>query len=255
VTQRRLLVGVGLLAVLLGLAGCSAILGPGEPDPEKIEQNVSYDWNTSANATINITKNEYTAVYVIDNRSHIELYQRDALGTEHPLEIEGLKFQHPNGTVTNVSTDNVDLQRKQATVTLPAEDGKLAFRSSRTGKQFGVPTFVEGTYNVTLPPGARVGIPILAQVSPRQYETELNDDRVTVKWDNVESRSISIRWYLARDLLLFGGLFAVMLVLGGIGAAYYLRQIRELEKRRAEVGLDVDTGDDSDDSGPPPGMR
>lgn len=252
-TRRRLLVGIGLFALLVGLAGCSTILGPGEPDPEKIEQNVSYDWNTSANATINVTKNGYTAVYAIENRSHIELYRRDALGTEHPLDIEGLKFQYQNGTVTNVSTDNVELQRRQANVTLPAEDGKLAFRSKRTGKQFAMPTFVQGTYDVTLPDGARVGVPLLAQVSPGDYETSLTDDRVTVSWDDVESRSISLRWYLARDLLLFGGLAGLLVVLGALGALYYLRQIRELEQRRAEVGLDVDTGD-NDDSGPPPGM-
>lgn len=254
-TRRRLLLGVGLLAVLAALAGCSTILGPGEPDPEKIEQNVSYDWNTSANVTVNITKNEYTAVYVVENRSHIELYRRDALGTEHPLEIEGLKFQYQNGTVTNVSTENVELKRKQANVTLPAEDGKLAFRAPRSGKQFNMPTFVQGSYDVTLPQGARVEVPILAQVSPRQYQTTLESGRVTVSWDDVQSRSVSVRWYLARDLLLFGGLFLIMLVVGSIGVLYYVRQIRELEERRAEVGLDVDTGDDSDDGGPPPGMR
>jgi len=255
VTRRRLLVGVGLLALLAALAGCSTILGPGEPDPEKIEQNVSYDWNTSANATINITKSEYTAVYVVDNSSEIELYQRDALGTRHPLDIEGVKFQYPNGTVTNVSAEDVDLQRKRAIVNTPAEDGKLAFRSSRRGKQFGAPTFVEGSYNVSLPPGARVDVPILAQVSPRGHETSIENDRVTVTWDDVESQSISVRWYLARDLLLFGGLFGLMLVLGAFGVVYYVRQIRELEERREDIGLDVDTGDDSDDRGPPPGMR
>ncbi|WP_136716050.1 DUF5803 family protein [Halorientalis salina] len=254
-TRRRLLVGVGLLALLAALAGCSTILGPGEPDPEKIEQNVSYDWNTSANATFDITKDEYTAVYVVDNQSELELYQRDALGTRHPLDIEGVKFRYQNGTVTNVSAENVDLQRKRAVVSTPAEDGKLAFRSPRRGKQFGMPTFVSGSYEATLPPGARVDIPILAQVSPRGHETSIDDDRVTVSWDEVEAQSVSIRWYLARDLLLFGGLFALMLVVGAIGAIYYLRQIRALEAQREEVGLDVDTGDDSDDGGPPPGMR
>ncbi|MFD1589213.1 DUF5803 family protein [Halorientalis brevis] len=253
-TRRRLLVGVGLLAVVAALAGCSTILGPGEPDPAKIEQNVSYDWNTTANATFNVTRNEYTAVYAIENRSEIDLYQRDALGTRHPLDVEGVKFRYPNGTVTNVSAENVELQRKKAIVSLPADDGKLAFRSPRSGKQFGLPTFVSGTYEVTLPPGARVGVPILAQVSPRDYETTLENDRVTVAWNDVQSRSISVRWYLARDLLLFGALFALMLVLGAIGVLYYLRQIRELEQRREEVGLDVDTGDDSNDGGPPPGM-
>ncbi|MFB6179658.1 MAG: DUF5803 family protein [Halorientalis sp.] len=251
--RRRLFVAVGVLALVVGLAGCSSVLGPGKPDPKKIQQNVSYDWNTSANATFNVTKDEYTAVYVIDNRSSIDLYRRDALGTKHPLDIEGVKFRYQNGTVKNVSVENVDLKRKKAVVTLPASDGKLAFRAPRSGKQFGMPTFVTGTYEVTLPPGARVQIPILAQVSPRGYQTSLDDDRVTLSWDDVESRSVSVRWYLARDLLLFGALFVLLVVLGAAGIVYYLRQIRELEARREEVGLDVDTGDDSG-KGPPPGM-
>nr|WP_274326221.1 DUF5803 family protein [Halosimplex aquaticum] len=48
-----------------------------------------------------------------------------------------------------------------------------------------------------------------------------------------------------------------ILTLVGIGGAlYYLRQIRVLERRREEIGLDVETEtDEFDDDGPPPGMR
>lgn len=251
--RRRLLLGFGALALLVALAGCSTIFGPGEPDPEQINQDVSYDWNTSANATIDISGSEYTSVYVIDDRSEIELYQRDALGTEHPLDIQGLKFQFENGTTTNVSVENVELTRNRAIVTLPAEDGKVAFTASRTGKSWSSPTFVDGSYEVTLPESARVGVPILAQVSPGGYTTTLDEDRVTLHWDSVESQSVSIRWYLARDLWLFGGLIGIALLVGIGGAAYYLRQIRALERQREEVGLDVDIEDDRDE--PPPGMR
>jgi uncharacterized protein HemX len=44
---------------------------------------------------------------------------------------------------------------------------------------------------------------------------------------------------------------ALLLVLGVGGAAYYYRQIRETVKKREEVGLDVETGDDSEGGGPP----
>lgn len=250
-TGRRRLLGLGALVVLVALAGCSTILGPGEPDPEKINQNVSYDWNMSANVTVDVTGDEYTAVYDLGNRSEIELYKRDALGTNHPLDVEGLKFQYPNGTVRNVSVDTVELNRRKAIVTLPAENGKLAFTSPRNGKSFNTPTFVGGSYEVTLPEGARVGVPILARVSPRGYETTLSEDRVTIEWEEVESDSISVRYYLSRDLWLFGGLLSIGLVLAAGGLFYYLRQIRDLEARREEVGLDIDT---DDDSGGPPGM-
>lgn len=250
--NRRLLLAVGVLAVFVALAGCSTILGPGEPDPEEINQNVTYDWNTSANVTVDVAQSEYTAIYVIDNQTEVEFYRRDALGTENPLDARALKFQFENGTVRNVSVENVSLTRKRAVITLPARDGQLAFTSPRRGKSWSSPTFIEGTYDVTLPPGARVGIPILGQVSPAHDGTEIRNDRVTIHWDNVERRSISVRYYLTRDLWLFGSLLGIGLLAAAGGLLYYLRQIRSLERRREEVGLDVDVEDDRDD--PPPGM-
>jgi uncharacterized protein YceK len=254
--DRRSLLAVALLAVLVGLAGCSSILGPGEPDPGKINQNVSYDWDTDANVTIDVTADQYAAVYEIDNRQHIELYQRDALGTENPLDARALKFRFQNGTVRNVSVDAVEQTRRAVNVTLPDDDGRFAFTGVRVGKAFSIPTYVDGTHEIRLPQDARVGVPLLAQVRPRNATTTLGDDgRVTLTWADVEAETISIRYYLERDLYLFGGLLAVAVLLGVGGTLYYLRQIRALERRRDEVGLDVDTGDDSDDKGPPPGMR
>jgi hypothetical protein len=247
------------LVVLVGTAGCSTILGPGEPDPKKISENATYDWQVDANATYNVTRNQYQGIIRIQNQSTIELFTRDALGTESRLDVRGLQFQYPNGTVTNVSAQRVNFtgNGKRTVVNPPARVGTLAFTMPRTGKQFNMPTFVQGTYEVTLPQNARVGVPILAQVSPRDYSTTLEDGRVTIRWENVQTRSISARYYLARDLLLFGGLFGILVVAAGVGALYYLRQIRELERRREEVGLDVEDEEDDDvgDSGPPPGMR
>lgn len=254
--NRRIVLGVVALAALVTLAGCS-VLGPGEPDAEALGKDVTYDWSTEANATIDVNDTRYQAIYRVENRSTIDLYNRDALGTEHPLDIEGLKFRFSNGTIRNLTADDVELSRQRMTVSFPGENvtGKVAFSAPRNGKSFGLPTFVTGSYDVTLPVSARVAVPILAQVSPGGYETSVANDRVTLSWTDVQSRSVSIRWYLQRDLWLFGGLVILALLLGGGGALYYLRQIRELESRREDVGLDVDTGDDVGDDGPPPGMR
>jgi hypothetical protein len=252
--MKRTHLAFGALLVLVALAGCSSVLGPGDPDPERINRNVSYDWDTDRNVTIEIDRTEYRSTWRVANQSTIEFHQRDALGTESNLRIEGVKFQFTNGTVTNVSAQNITYRRQRTIVELPARDGRIAFASSRRGKQFATPTFVDGTYEVTLPEGARVGLPILSQVRPRGYTASQTDGQVTLRWDDVTSRSLSVRYYLARDLLIFGSLFVLLLVAGVGGAAYYLRQIRALESRREEVGLDVDTDDDEFDDGPPPGM-
>jgi hypothetical protein len=253
--RRRTYLAFGALALLVATAGCSTILGPGEPDPEQVNRNVSYDWDTDANASIDIDRSEYRAVWAVDNRTTMEFYRRDALGTEGHLETQGVKFRFTNGTVTNVSAANVTYERKQTVVDLPARNGRIAFAASRTGKQFTTPTFVTGTYEVTLPENARVGVPILAQVQPRGYEATRGPDGVTLRWDDVQSRSLSIRYYLARDLLIFGGMLGILVVAAAGGALYYLRQIRALERRREDVDIDVDAGDDEFDDGPPPGMR
>jgi hypothetical protein len=252
--MKRTHLAFGALVVLVALAGCSSVLGPGDPDPEKINRNVSYDWDTDRNVSIEINRTEYRSIWKVTNQSTIEFYGRDALGTESNLQIEGVKFQFTNGTVTNVSAQNITYKRQRTIVELPERDGRIAFAASRRGKQFATPTFVDGTYEVTLPEGARVGLPILAQVRPRGYTATRGGGQVTLTWEDVTSRSLSVRYYLARDLLIFGGLFGILLVAGLGGAAYYLRQIRALESKREEVGLDVDTEDDEFDDEPPPGM-
>ena len=65
-------------------------------------------------------------------------------------------------------------------------------------------------------------------------------------------RTLNIQWYLARDLWLFAGLIGLLGVVGAGGVGYYLYQIRQLEREREDLGLDVTDEDDGRD--PPPGM-
>ncbi|MFC7142804.1 DUF5803 family protein [Halosimplex aquaticum] len=261
--RRRLVPALALLAVLVALAGCTSPFGGG-PDQTELNRNASYDWDTNATTTYNVSRGQFTGVIAVENQSYIELYQRDELGTEEPLQIAALRFRFPNGTVVkpaNRSNLGVEHGQSRANVTLPQAGGQVAFTAERpNAKRFATPLFVDSPHSVevTLPPQARVGVPLLSKVSPGDYTTPLNEEtgRMTVRWNEVQRGPILVRYYLARDLLLFGGVGGILTLVGIGGALYYLRQIRVLERRREEIGLDVETEtDEFDDDGPPPGMR
>jgi hypothetical protein len=248
---------VAVVALLALTAGCSTILGPGEPNQEKLQEPKAYDWDTDADATYRVARSNYTAVFSLEH-DNLTVYERDGLGTEHPLTLTGLKYRFENGTVVDANHTelNVTQTRKRATINVPEAGGQVAFTTARHGKRFRSQTFIDGTHEVVLPPNARVGLPLLSQVHPNGYQTDRVSDRVVVTWNEaVQTRSILVRYYLQLDLVLFGSLAALLVVVGAVGVVYYLRQIRELEAQREEVGLDVDTGDDEFGDGPPPGMR
>lgn len=257
--NRRVLLAVGLVALLVGLAGCASFFGPGQPDPDDLSANATYDWDTNATTTYNVSRGSYTAVIDIENRSSLVVYGRDELGTDQPLPLRALKFRYENGTVVtaNASALGARNEGQRTNVSLPGTAGKLAFSAPRpNAKRFSTPVFVEGSHAVVLPRRARVGIPLLSQVSPPADGTTVERNRMTVRWADLDRGPVVVRYYLQRDVLLFGGMGAVLAVVGIVGALYYYRQIRTLEKKREEIGLDVETEDDDfGDDGPPPGMR
>ena len=251
--QALALVLAGLFAVS---AGCTGAFGSGSVDEEALAEDYEYDWDTDAQVTINVTGGQYHAIYDIRNRSELAVYTRDELGTERPLELSALRFRYPNGTVTQIPASRVETTRDRAVIDLPTREGKLAFSAPTAGtKRFSTPTYIEGSYEVLIPPNMRVDVVPLAQVQPDGYRTELQGDRVHIYWEDVESDTMVVRYYFQRDLWIFAGIIALLVLIGTGGVAYYLLQIRRLERRREEVGLDVDTGDDGGGRGPPPGMR
>lgn len=250
--NRRLLAVISLF-VLAALAGCS---GFGSVTSEEgLREDADYDWDTDADATIEIRDGEYRAVYTIEGRERVRLYQSTRYGDDQPIDVRALQFRYPDGTVVGVEDEGLEVEetRSEVYVTLPAEEGQLAFTSDSRTRDFRTDTFVEGSYEVILPPGYRVDNFVLATVRPGGYETELVDDRVHIRWDEVTADTISVRYYLERDVYLFGGLVVVASIGAAIGIARVYRQVKELRRRREEMGLDVDVEDD--DRKPPPGMR
>lgn len=256
--RRRGLV-LGVVLVLAALSGCTTLLGPGEPNQQALNERANYTWDTSVNASIAVEKNSFAGVYSVENRSELEVYRTDALGQDSHLEISALQYRYPNGTVVdaNSSALSVSQTRERTIIDVPnGTAGYVAFTAPRQGKRFTTPVFVEGSTNVTLPPGTRVGVPLLSQVSPAADERSVTDDRMTLVYEDVSTQSISVRYYLQRDLLIFGSIFGGAIVLGVGGTLYYWRQIQTLKRRREETAIDIDTEDDDfGDDGPPPGMR
>lgn len=255
--NRRLLLAVGALALLTVTAGCTGIFGSDEISQEQLEGNESatYDWNTSTDVRLDITDEEYVALYDFSNRSELEIHQRETLGEEGPVDVSMVRFRYPNGTVVTLGQDRVHSQDDQTLFELPADNGKLAYTAPHRGKSFSTPTYVDGSYEAVLPRGMRVGTPILSQVRPNAEDKAIQDGRTHLRWAEVSAdSSMVIRYYLERDLTIFAGIIAGALLLGLLGLAYIRLQIKELERKREEMGLNVDTGDDEFDQGPPPGM-
>ena len=104
--MRKYLALLGLV-VLVATAGCASFLGPGAVDAGAVSKNASYDWEEPGSAYLEVNRDNYTATYAVANRTTgnlededptIELYTRDALGTEQPQELTAVQFHYPNGT-------------------------------------------------------------------------------------------------------------------------------------------------------------
>ena len=261
-SKRRAALG---LVALLALSGCTGFLGGGVSD-ERLDAappGGSYEWESSADADLTLYANTtFAAVYEAEG-AEMRLFRRDGLGGRNPLSVDALRYQYPNGTVITGSelAERGDVRRTRGAVIVEFPNGdvdgdKLAFASEFSPKRFTLPTFVTGTYEISLPPGRRIGLPVFGRVSPPATEiTEPGpDDRVTITIEEVESDGVVAQFYLPRDIRLLAGLLLLGGLVAGGGVAYYLREIRRLEAEREAMGLDVDTDDDDFGRDPPPGM-
>jgi len=260
--NRRYLLPLALV-LLVFTSGCMGFFGSQPISDERLDESPPspYVWDSDVNAHLTITENaRFQAVYRL-NRSSIELFRRDGFGGRNAIPVSAVRYRYPNGTVITGTElqargGSIDRSRSRVSITLPsgAEGGQLAFTSSSTPKRFSLPTFVNGSYAVVLPPNRRVSVFPFGKVHPGGYEVMEDGDQRIIRWDSVETDTVSVQFYLQRDLLIFGGAAAVLAVVGVVGVFYYKRRIDELREQREELGLDVDTEDDEFSDDPPPGM-
>ena len=256
--MNRRLLGVLAVGLLFATAGCTGFFAEDVTDDDLDEEppEGEYDWNTTQDVTIVIEDQEYTAVYDLNGTTELNLFSR-GFTSNSPLSFRALRYRYPNGTVITGSNDAVTVERSGSTrdVTVPNGSGMVAFTAGAGGKRFGTPAYLEGSYEVVLPPDARTRSLLFGDVAPGGYQTSVDDrNRLHIVWDDVSS-AVLVRYYLQRDVLIFRGLLVVVGVIGGVGLVYLYRQVRRLQKRREELGLDVDTDDDLGGGGPQPGMR
>ena len=253
--NRRLLLAAGCLALLAVTSGCLGIgTGPVSEDTLDGEPAEPYQWESNRTAHVVVQENTQFRAVMAVNQSTIDLFRRDGFGGSNPLSVQAVRYRYPNGTVITGSElrargGEVRETRDETVVELPADadgGGRLAFTSSGTPKRFTLPTYVEGTYEVVLPEDRRIDFPVFGQVSPGNYETARDDrDRVQITWaEPVTAGTVSVRYYLQRDLYIFGGVLGLIFVVRVRGLLYRRRQIEQLRKQRTEMGLDVDTDDD-----------
>ncbi|MFB6130269.1 MAG: DUF5803 family protein [Salinigranum sp.] len=261
--RRRLLLPVAALVLIALTAGCAGVgSGPIQQSTLDAKPAAPYAWDAQATVHVTVQDNaKFRAVYHLDQRS-IQLYRRDGFGGRSPLDVRAVRYRYPNGTIINGSEfasrgGGIQRTRDVVNVTLPSDasgGGKLAFTADSMPKRFSLPTFVKGSYEVVLPPNRRIDVPVLGTASPSPSRVSTVGSRTHIYWNDVSGRTISVQFYLQRDLLVFGAIVAALGLVGIGGLAFYRRQIRRLREQREEMGLDVEDDDDVGRGGPPPGM-
>lgn len=272
--MKRRLLAVSALAFVLVLSGCTVFGGSSEIDEGDLLDEAEYEWETNATATffldeaplLSLSSDRYQAVVQVEGNESVTIHRDRTFRGDDSVAIRALQFRFPNGTVVNATHQNLTAVEHSDTteISLPAENGTVAYTAEwgasswgSYGRTWRTPTFVEGSYAVNLPEGARVGIPFLSRVVPGGSERTVENDRTRIFWEDPDSSTILIRYYLTRDLYLLGTIVTIIGTIGIVGTVYYYRQIKRARKKRQNVGFDIP--DDEDDSfggdGPPPGFR
>ncbi|MFC3478954.1 DUF5803 family protein [Halobacterium litoreum] len=236
--MRKLLVAVAVAALAVS-AGCLGA-GGGGPSQQQLEQNATYDWQKDTDVAIDVGGGEYRVVATVDNQSEVRLARNTGFGGRNALSISAVQFRYENGTQVGADAIDVSTRNSRTIVTFPASNGTFAYSANAGGRSVTVPVGFEGSHELVLPSGMRVSVPVFGVVEPSGWQKTVEDNRVHVRWESLDGGTIDAKYYLQRDLLLFGGITGALTVVALLGVVYYRLQIRRLEDEREQAGLDVE---------------
>ncbi|OYR56755.1 DUF5803 family protein [Halorubrum halodurans] len=255
--NRRFALAVAMVALLAASAGCLGyVTGGGEVTNETLDAEPprEYDFDADRDAVFELsTDARYTVVYDLSGRDELRLYRQTPYAGDQPLEFEAFRYRYPDGEVVTGSEfrargGEVERTPDETWIRLAddMEGGAVAFSGAGSPRRFTSLAYVEGSYAVTLPPGFSTDFPLVGHVSPRSYEVETVGDRDRIVWEEVTG-SIVVQAYRESDLVIFGGILAVAVLVAAVGTLRFKRQLEELRERRREMGVGV--YDDEDDDG------
>src|SRR6056297_3480833 len=254
--NRRLGLAVVAVVALAATAGCLGyITGGGEISPERLDEEPAepYEWETDRDALLTLhTADEVQAVYDVNASQELRLYTPAGLGREEPLEVSAVRFRYAdNGTVINGTEirdrgGRIEQTTDEVFVTVPDTDGQLALSAPVMPRRLALPVYVEGSYEVVLPPDYRMDFFLFSNAVPRGAETEIVDNRVHVRWAEVTGPTILVQYYLERDLYIFAGAAVLLSIICVGGLIYYRRQIDRLHDLRVGMGLGTEEDDEDD---------
>jgi hypothetical protein len=260
--NRRLALGVLLVIAAVSGAGClDYATGGGEITAETLDQEppVAYQWDADADVYIDVSSDAtFTATYNVTGVEELRLYRTSFRGLEEPTSISAFRYQYPNGTVLSGSEFRArggEIEQTPDEVFVrfgeQFQGGRIGIHANSIPKRLSLPVYVEGSHEIVLPPDRQVDFWLFGNVAPRGYETEIENGRQHISWDDVSSGTILVQFYLERDLSVFAVVMTVATAIGIGGAVYYKRRLDRLKRQRQEMGLDVEADEPDDDS--PPG--
>jgi hypothetical protein len=232
----RTFAAVAFLGLLLVLTGC---LGGGL-DEDALAENQSYEWDTRATVTVNLTGGSFHAVHEVPNGTPIAVFRDTEFQGEQPVSISAVKFRYPNGTIVGASDIDVEQRGGRTILTPPGDEGQVAYSGNSLPKDFRIAVNQTGSYQVILPRSMRIDVPFMGTIAPGGAELSVRDDRSYLFWESLDGAHIDLSYYLERDFWLFAGLVGLGILAAIGGVLYYRVQIRHLRRRIEEADLGIE---------------